>query len=41
MVEKVGKYIKGYIKGKTPKELFEDNENPFFILKIFYTEATL
>lgn len=27
MVEKVGKYIKGYIKGKTPKELFEDNEN--------------
>ena len=21
--------------------LFEDNENPFFILKIFYTEATL
>ena len=27
MVEKVGKYIKGYIKGKTPKELFENNEN--------------
>lgn len=27
MVEKVGKYIKGYVKGKTPKELFENNEN--------------